>query len=280
MIMDKTISEYDLRVGFHECAEQDFFIRTFGYNDLHYITPIKIPHVQSMNTLHIVLSGSGTVCLKDKKYKLKKHDMFFIPPGTSHCYYPDPGDEWTYIWFDFVGKNSDVYTSLMGLCSDEPVGKCKDFKNFYYYIYGLLQKLEQRGTLGYYEILSAFYRLLDSNTATAAESVKNHADTAMSYISCHYQDPNLSISDICKDLNMSHSYLCKLFKAHTGTSVVRYLVSFRIERAAELLKTTTLSVKEIAYSVGFNDYLHFMKTFKAQTGLSAGEYRKGFIKDK
>ena len=277
--MDKIISKYDLRVGFHECIEQDFFIRTFGYNDLHFIPPRKDRRIQAMNTLHLILGGSGTFILNNKKYHLKEHDMFFIPPGQSLCYYPDNDDEWLYIWFEFNGENSDKYASIMGLDAENPVRACKDFKNIYYYIYNMLKKLDQNGTLGYYEVLSAFYRLDDTNTGSVVETVKNYAETAMSYIEYHYHDPNLSIGDICKDLNMSHSYLCKLFKAHTGTSVVRYLVRFRLEKATELLKTTNLSVKEISYSVGFNDYLHFMKTFKSQFGISAGEYRKQIIKN-
>lgn len=272
--MNKPLSKHNLYIGFSDCCEQDFFIHTLGYNDFHFIAPLKVPRVQSINTLHLILNGSGTLILNGKKFRLKEQDLFFIPPDTSLCYYPDSGNEWSYIWFEFTGKNSEKYASYMGFDINNPFRQCRNFKNFYYRICSMIKKLEENLSIGYYEILSLFYDLLNSNLQSGSEPPKNYADMAMAYIDCHYHNNNLSIENLCRDLNVSHSYLCRTFKAHTGTSVIRYLVNYRIEKAEELLEKTDLSVKEIAYSVGFNDCLHFMKSFKKQTGLSAGEYRR------
>lgn len=263
-----------LRAAFHECTEKDFFIQGIGYDDFRFLRPLKVPRIQHMYTLHIIFSGSGTLILEGKTYHMKKQDMFFVPPGVSLCYYPDEGEEWSYLWFEFIGENSERYASKMGMGINTPLKECKDYHHISYELQSMLEKLEREGVLEYYEVLSAFYRLMASNMKEERTTAKRPEEIAISYIQRHYHDSTLTIEKLCSDLRLSHSRFCKIFKEYTGISAMHYLLQYRIEKAVELLQATELSVKEISDSVGFRDCLHFMKVFKKRMGISAGEYRK------
>ena len=72
---------------------------------------------------------------------------------------------------------------------------------------------------------------------------------------------------------MSPKYFCAFFKNMTKKSPVEYLNSYRVERAARKLLNSDLSVTDIAFSCGFNDLSYFIKTFKAEKGVTPAKFR-------
>jgi len=82
-----------------------------------------------------------------------------------------------------------------------------------------------------------------------------------------------SIKVLAGVLNMSSSRFSHLFKSETGMSVLKYIQDLRLERAAYLLTTSFLSVKEIQRKTGSADYSHFLRDFKKRFGTSPTEYR-------
>ncbi|MBQ8793630.1 MAG: helix-turn-helix transcriptional regulator [Clostridia bacterium] len=78
---------------------------------------------------------------------------------------------------------------------------------------------------------------------------------------------------------MSHAHLLRLFKKEYGITPIKYIINKRIELACELLKTTDLSVSSVAFSCGFSDEIHFMKTFKKLIGKSALNYKRSSLNE-
>ncbi len=97
---------------------------------------------------------------------------------------------------------------------------------------------------------------------------------AVDYIETHYQE-NITIDDISGALFISGTYLSQSFKSMMGTSVMQYLISYRVERAKKLLEETDHMIYYVAEKVGFRDVRHFSKTFKKCTGYTPMEYRGG-----
>lgn len=89
----------------------------------------------------------------------------------------------------------------------------------------------------------------------------------------HYYDP-ITIQDIADHLGLNRSYLHRIFKSFTGSSIQSYLLDYRMRQACILLKTTTLSVRAIAHSVSYIDPLYFSRIFHQKMGMSPSEYRK------
>lgn len=78
----------------------------------------------------------------------------------------------------------------------------------------------------------------------------------------------------CSD---SGSKLCFIagadFKKYAGTTIAKFILNIRIEKAQELLTTTNLSVTEISEKVGFCDYNYFCRVFRKYNGISPQKYR-------
>ena len=86
----------------------------------------------------------------------------------------------------------------------------------------------------------------------------------------------LSLGEFAQSVNLSVWRLCHIFKSDVGMPPIRYLRLLRMERAKDLLESSFLSVKEIAYQVGLNDESHFVRDFKSTYGFSPALYRSRF----
>jgi transcriptional regulator GlxA family with amidase domain len=102
-------------------------------------------------------------------------------------------------------------------------------------------------------------------------------DVAMEMVKAYLRDhlaDDLPVRTIARLVALSPFYLIRSFKAHVGVPPHRYLLQVRIERAMELLATSSLSVTQICHRVGFGSLSHFINTFRRQTGMSPLEYRR------
>ncbi len=123
-------------------------------------------------------------------------------------------------------------------------------------LYGMLMKLlEESGAVG------------------AGGRGSSTVDQAISYIQTHLTD-KLSVEEIARNAGYSASYFSHLFMADVGMSPYQFVVKSRIEHAQFLLKTTRLTVQEIAFQCGFNSAANFCYTFRRCNGVSPHEFRK------
>jgi transcriptional regulator GlxA family with amidase domain len=84
------------------------------------------------------------------------------------------------------------------------------------------------------------------------------------------------LSSLAESVNLSKSRLRHLFKQETGTTVNRYLKTARLKRAALLLATTFLSIKEIIADAGYKSGGHFLLDFKSVYGMPPTVFRGRF----
>ena len=85
-----------------------------------------------------------------------------------------------------------------------------------------------------------------------------------------------TVSYIADQLNVTSGYLSELLKAHTGRNTQQHIHDKLIDKAKEQLSTTSLSVSEIAYELGFEHAQSFNKLFKAKTNITPKEFRSTF----
>ena len=96
---------------------------------------------------------------------------------------------------------------------------------------------------------------------------------ALSFINEHYVE-EFSLSDLCERFFISKNRLCKRFAAAMGCSPMQYRSFVRLNKAKQLLTTTTKSLEEIAELCGFSSANYFSLIFKKEVGLSPAHYRK------
>ena len=95
---------------------------------------------------------------------------------------------------------------------------------------------------------------------------------AQEYIGSHLNQ-QISLDEIAQKAFVSPSYLSTLFKEQTGENFMDYIIRQRINEAKRLLRTTGMSVSDVASSVGYADPRHFSKVFQKQVGMKPSEYR-------
>ena len=125
--------------------------------------------------------------------------------------------------------------------------------------------------LKYYEEARKIYQCFHQNEGP----YKNDVAKTIAYIEENYMH-RLTLASISANVNLSSSYLCRVFKSEVGISITSYLNNLRIRKAATLIKEQALSLKEISAMVGIDDQLYFSRLFKKCMGISPSEYGKKF----
>lgn len=86
-------------------------------------------------------------------------------------------------------------------------------------------------------------------------------------------DSKINLSELAEKYEVSAPYLSSLFKKEVGTTIVKYVNKLRIDRAINLLNTSSLSIQDIAIYVGIYDHNYFTKVFKKEVGVAPSDYR-------
>lgn len=94
----------------------------------------------------------------------------------------------------------------------------------------------------------------------------------------YYSEP-LSLTDIARSAMLSRFHFARLFRDTTGVSPCRFLSAVRIHQAKHLLLTTSTSITDISFAVGYNSLGSFTNYFTRSVGISPGRFRRMALKD-
>lgn len=236
------------------------------------------PGVRDVYALHYIIKGKGTLRTPSGEFKLCKGDSFLIYPYEEIHYFPDLKDPWEYVWIEFRGNDISRIINLTRFSVDHPVAYLAsiDFKDHFF-----IEKSKEKTV--YNDIRNdAKLRLLLSYYVehfpdeTVQKSI-DYVEQAKEYVQQNYWKDSLSVSNIAAAANVERSYLFRLFKASTGMPISTYLTQFRVRQACLLLNRSDLSIKSVAYSVGYKDPLYFSNVFKKTTSYTPSAYRTSSI---
>jgi two-component system response regulator YesN len=94
------------------------------------------------------------------------------------------------------------------------------------------------------------------------------------YIRERFAEGDISLNTVAEFVGLSPNHFSTVFSQETGETFIECLTGTRLQRARELLKTTSIRSSEIAYMVGYNDPHYFSYVFKKNVGMSPSEYRR------
>jgi AraC-like DNA-binding protein len=92
------------------------------------------------------------------------------------------------------------------------------------------------------------------------------------YIELNITNPNFSVEELSRNLNLSRVSLYKKLLTLTGKTPVDCIRTVRLKRAVQLLEKSKLSIANVAYEVGFNNAAYFAKVFREEFGMLPSEY--------
>jgi len=120
-----------------------------------------------------------------------------------------------------------------------------------------------------------YYDIIDILKLTQASKSNWIIEKAKEYMKKNYFE-DLTVEDVANHVERNSNYLCNLFSRIEGMTITEYLNRIRIEKAKELLKTTSLMTYEIAEKVGFRNYRYFTQVFKKFVEKTPTAYRNDF----
>lgn len=231
--------------------------------------------------LAYLTDGEGTLEANGKTYRLKKGDLYLVPPATKYTETNSPTNPYKYYCIAFYGGSCKTLLAHAGFSSDNLVLSVNDsfIEDKMREILDLCQKNTfislARANASFIQMLCRLYERQEANFQKVKDSHQRAVAMAQAYIHENYQK-DITAMEICKHLRLSRSYFCEIFKKVVGISLKDYILFYRINEAMRLLIHTDLPITKIAELVGFNDYANFYRCFKLRVGRTPRSYRNGY----
>lgn len=89
-----------------------------------------------------------------------------------------------------------------------------------------------------------------------------------------FQDSSFSLDHLADSIGMSTAHMCRIYKQHTGNTIIDVLAGIRMNKARELLAGTQLSISEVAEKVGYSNPTYFYRVFKKENSVTPNEFRR------
>lgn len=242
------------------------------------------PATRNHYLFHYIISGTGTLMADNVKgetqtYSIKSGQGFLIFPGQITTYYADQNLPWEYIWIEFDGLRVKEAIDLTDLSVDTPVyhSHSKDLRE---QLMNEMLYIIHHAKESPFHLIGHLYLFLDYLTRSAkstkliqSSKMSNYyIKEALNFIEQNFQN-NITIEDIAAVCGINRSYFGKIFRNSIGRSPQEFLMNYRMVKATELLKLTSLSIAEIGAAVGYENQLHFSRAFKTIYGVSPREWR-------
>lgn len=271
----------------------------------HYIEPQYLRNLKTRlgydHRIFFCESGCIQISAGNVSFELKKNSLLYVPSGVVYVLGEhDEGTKIIGINFDFSFSFSHLTTPIAPAISKESydterqleVAGFEDVEHFDapFVLHGqgeigaLVYKIfSEFGTARIYheQTESAILKqalLLAARTLTLGtdKAPQKAVNVVIAYVQENYMR-DISNADVGQALNFHPNYLNRLMLKHTGRSLHRYLLYYRLTKALDKLQSTSLSVADIAEQCGFSDTGHFTKAFKKQFGSTPKEMRERII---
>ena len=253
---------------------------------------LQVPlHWHDSMELVYVKKGSGIVQVGVNAYPAEQGDIYIFAPGTLHALHQrgQAVMEYENIIFELelLGGAEDLCAEkyLLPLQSGRLSLPARLTPNDLCYLQAAacLREVEDanRAKLPGYELqvkgaLLRFLALLlaQGRQRLAAETADTQRlKTLLQWLSAHYTE-ELRVADAAGVCSFSASHFMRWFRQMTGQSFVAFLNEYRLNTAAEALRTTDETVLTIASRCGFENLSYFNRAFKAHFGMTPRDYRK------
>ena len=262
--------------------------KTFSVAHLYKEEKAMDMHIHDCYELYYSISGGRQFLIDNRFYSIAPGDLFIINQYESHkltqidscvherivlSVYPDfvkqLSSEETDLNFCFSNRDT-AFSHKLSLNKEQQ-------QRFLYYVnkitsasgyaHDIVERTAFTELLVLINTLSSFN---ESEVSRSAYKYNHQVDDILAYINQNIAD-SITMEQLAARFFLSESYICRIFKAATGTTINKYITARRISIAKALLNEG-VSVSEAYERSGFNDYSNFFKAFTKAVGVSPKKY--------
>lgn len=246
-------------------------------------------HIHDCYEVYFSISGGKQFLIDNKVYDIAPGDLFLINQYDSHYLTQIEKEKHERIVImidpDYMKEISSKETNL-DACFQERNEKfshkisltSEQQSRFLYFVNKILTSngyghdLLERAT--FTELFVLINQIVNEKNSDKVEdrpsTYNEQVDAILSYLNNNIQYP-ISIGDLSKQFYISESYICRIFKSATGTTINKYMTARRISIAKSLL-AEGIGVSDVCEKCGFSDYSNFLKAFTKSVGISPKKY--------
>lgn len=226
------------------------------------------------------ISGCGTIVIDGNEHRVAPGYAFMVEiPGDHHYYLPPGSDHWefiflqvrpsglTEIWEDAVRRigpvpylpaDSSPIHALSNLYLEASMNRIVDVLQASSLVYHFMTELYR------------YSRLPSHRQEEWPFSIRD----AIDFMNASFHEP-IGLDQIAERAGLSKYHFNRLFTRTTGRTPIQHLTQIRLEKAVELIRSTSSSFEEIAHRIGYTSGSYFTKVFKHHIGCSPSDYRHG-----
>ena len=220
------------------------------------------------------ISGTGKIVIDGSEYDLPPNHVAIYLPGMSQEIRAGE-TPWEYCWWTMDGPMAVSLTKEFGLlpqvssAGPAPIEQIRE----------LVDLITQPDYGAEIAASCLVYKLLAEAASVAAlvpqsDDADGVVAAARDRLHANWADPACNVELIAEELGVHRSTLSRRFRTETGTTLIEYLVSMRVQNAMNLLQNTKLPISDIAERCGFTDNAYFCRVFKQRLGATPRDFRK------
>ena len=221
-----------------------------------------------------ISDGAGVFYAEGNTYRVQAGSMLVLLPGMKHAYQPLHETGWHEYWVGFTGS---FFTGLVkeGILSKEriffEIGLRDYVLSIFTHIFDEVRSQHPR-----YQVKACsqvFLLLAELLTCERKKEPTNYSQyqQIVERVKCLMEanicKKSIDIPSIAQTIGISPSRLNEIFKLYTAMTPYQYYIQIKINKACRLLEQTDLSIKEAAFTLGFDDQFYFSRLFKQKTGI-------------
>lgn len=232
--------------------------------------------------LHYIYAGKGKITYRGQTRKVSAGDFFLVPPAEYIRYEADAQDPFCYYWVVLAGQAAHQMLDALGLNADNVVASFKTADSGIIQAFNTLLEYsleypsDDYGILGYFYLLYSVMQNRLRRSTERLDAARMHTLEIIRFVGRTYMNPEITVADLCKNLNLSASYVNRITKKEFGMSPKQYFTFTRIKHSCDWIAQTGYSFTKIARIVGYKDSRHFSREFKRAVGMTPSEYRSGY----
>nr|WP_307990729.1 AraC family transcriptional regulator [uncultured Niameybacter sp.] len=245
-------------------------------------------HIHDCYELYYSISGGKQFLIDNKLYTISPGELFVINQYETHHLTQIDQEIHERIVIsicpEFLNSLSTNQTDLAYCFTNHPksfnhkLSLSSEYqKRFLYYVNKILSANDYGGDIiekcAFQELMLFINTVYSQNIDDTLESTfqyNKQVNDILSYINNNIEH-NITIDELANHFYLSTSYICRIFKATTGTTIVKYITARRISIAKTLL-ANGLNVTDTFLQCGFNDYSNFVRAFTKAVGISPKKY--------